>query len=447
MQIDGDAQLALRAEQRRDERGEDLRRVVPAGDAVFVVANPHQARILERLDGAERDVGVGTGARRIVDQIVGDEARRRRRQPPLVAQVEQRAVDEIDGADVDDFRVGLDVGDQQLDGVQVAGDGLADARREVRREQARVLGAGRVDDQVGAPDALDHPGVDRRARRVAGEQGPQPVGVEAGERRIAGVEPPIDEEDLADLVALPGADDLRLARQQRAVGVDRDEVGVGAVGDVLEVAGRHAEQRAVVVDGVVEPAAGAQEAAGEHEIADGAVGEVERHAGAPHLGEEGVEPLGDGVDGGRRTVADEPSHLDGWLLAVGRFAAQRRQCRGGGGGVAADRQPMIDQRDQRRRGVQLGGDPRGVLAEVGRAQAVAEEAPDLTGRGAIVVAVDDQGDVDAIGADQLLREGSRAATAGEQHHLQTRPRGRRRTGRDWRRRAQGPGEHRPGEDT
>ena len=188
VQIDGDAQLALRAEQRRDERGEDLRRVVPAGDAVLVVADPHQARILERLDGAERHVGVGAGARRIVDQIVGDEARRRRGQPALVAQVEQRAVDEIDGADVDDLRVRLDVGDQQLDGVQVAGDGLADARREVGREQARVLGAGRVDDQVGGPDALDHPRVDRRARRVAGEQGPQPVGVEAGDRRIAGVE-------------------------------------------------------------------------------------------------------------------------------------------------------------------------------------------------------------------------------------------------------------------
>ena len=420
---------------------------MPAGDAVLVIAYPHEARILERLDGAERHVGVGARARRIVDQIVGDEARRRRGQPALVAQIEQRAVDEIDRAHVDDLRVRLDVGDQQLDGLQVAGDGLADARREVGREQARVLGAGRVDDQVGGLDALDHPRVDRRARRVAGEQGPQPVGVEAGNRRIAGVEGAIDEEDLADLVPLSGADDLRLAREQRSVGVDRDEVGVGAVGDVLEMTGRHGEQPAVVVDGVVEAAAAAQEAAGEHEVADGAVGEVERHAGAAHLGEEGVEPIGDGVDGGGRTVADEPPHFDRRPFVVGRFVPQRGQRRGSGGGVAADGQAMIDQRDQRRRRVQLGGDTRGVLAEVGRPQAVAEETPDLAGRGAIVVAVDDQGDVDAIGADQRLREGLRTATAGEQHHLQTRPRGRRRTRRDRRRRAQGPGEHRPGEDT
>ena len=297
-------------------------------------------------------------------------------------------------------------------------------------------------------DALDHPRVDRGARRVAGEQGPQPVGVEAGDRRIAGVEGAIDEEDLADLVALAGADDLRLARQQRAVGVDRDEVGVGAVGDVLEMAGRHAEQRAVVVDGVVEAAAAC---AGSSRRTRGCRWRSRRSRTARRCG---------ASRRGRRRAARRwrrwrPADCRGRAAARRRPAPRRRPVRWrsaasaarGGGGVAADRQAMIDQRDQRRRGVQLGGDARGVLAEVGRAQAVAEEAPDLAGRGAIVVAVDDEGDVDAIGADQLLREGPRAATAGEQHHLQTRPRGRRRTRRDRRRRAQGPGEHRPGEDT
>jgi hypothetical protein len=309
-----------------------------------------------------------------------------------------------------------------------------------------VLRARRVDDQVGAADPFDHPRVHRRPRRVAGQQRPQPVGIEAGQGRIAGVEGPIDEVDLADLIALAGADDVRLAGQQRAVRVDGDEVGVGAVGDVLEVTGRDAEQRAVVVDGVVEAAPRPQEATGEDQVADGAIGKIERDPAPPHLGEERVDALRDRLDGGGRAVADQTSHVRSGPRRVGRIVPQRGEGGGRRRGVAADRQPVIDQRDQRRRRLQLRRHARRVLAKVGRPEAVAEEAPDLAGRGAVVVAVDDQGDVDAIGADQLLGEGPRAATAGEQHHLQTRPR-RRRTRRDRRRHAQGPGEHRPGEDT
>ena len=44
-------------QKRVQERGQHFRRVVPAADAVFVVADANEARIFERLEPAERNVG------------------------------------------------------------------------------------------------------------------------------------------------------------------------------------------------------------------------------------------------------------------------------------------------------------------------------------------------------------------------------------------------------
>ena len=59
-----------------------------------------------------------------------DQTGRWRRQLALPAQIEHRPIDEIDGAAPGDLRVGLDVGDEQLDGGQIAGDRLAKALRQ-----------------------------------------------------------------------------------------------------------------------------------------------------------------------------------------------------------------------------------------------------------------------------------------------------------------------------
>ena len=139
-------------------------RVVAAGHAVLVGADAHQARVLDRLDRTERHVRRALGASRLVDQVVRDQARRRNRGLPLEVEVIQRAIDQIDRGAAGDLGVGLDVGDEQLDGAEVRRDRVRQARRQVRRKQARVLRAGRVDDDVRRGDLRGQPRIERQRR-------------------------------------------------------------------------------------------------------------------------------------------------------------------------------------------------------------------------------------------------------------------------------------------
>ena len=68
-----------------------------------------------------------------------------------------------------------------------------------------------------------------------------------------------------------------------SVAVHGHQIGIGAVGDVLDDARRQTDERAVVVDRAVEVASGKQERAGEHEIAEAAIVEVERASGVRDL--------------------------------------------------------------------------------------------------------------------------------------------------------------------
>ena len=70
-------------------------------------------------------------------------------------------------------------------------------------------------------------------------------------------------------------DDLRFADEQPPIALERHEKGVGAVADVLDESRRQSQQRAIVVDGVIEAAAAVEVAAGKHEVADRTVGELE----------------------------------------------------------------------------------------------------------------------------------------------------------------------------
>ena len=74
-------------------------------------------------------------------------------------------------------------------------------------------------------------------------------------------------------------DDLGFADEHAAIALERHQKRVGAVGDVVDKPRWKPEQRAVVVDRVVEPAAAQQIATRKHEIADRAVGKFERAPG------------------------------------------------------------------------------------------------------------------------------------------------------------------------
>jgi hypothetical protein len=112
-------------------------------------------------------------------------------------------------------------------------------------------------------------------------------------RALGGAERPIDQEDVLHRVAPLRIDDVRLAAKHAAVDVDRDEECVGAVGDVLDDSWGQAEKPGVIVHGGVEAATAPQVAAGEHQVADTAVPEVEGTA-ARELLEECRQSLGDG---------------------------------------------------------------------------------------------------------------------------------------------------------
>ena len=73
-----------------------------------------------------------------------------------------------------------------------------------------------------------------------------------------------------------GADNFLFAAEHGVVGADRHQVGVGPVGDVLDQSDRQPEKAAVIVNRRVEVTAGKQERTGKDEVANAAVGEIER---------------------------------------------------------------------------------------------------------------------------------------------------------------------------
>ena len=129
MQQDGDFLRGVPMQQRLDEGTENLRGVVTAGDAVFVVRDANEPRIFERLDLTERHVRRGgVGGARVVDDVVRDEARRGRLARALALEVVAGPLDDVHRGAAGDLRVGLDVGDEQLDRPEVARDRFTEAR-------------------------------------------------------------------------------------------------------------------------------------------------------------------------------------------------------------------------------------------------------------------------------------------------------------------------------
>ena len=145
------------------------------------------------------------------------------RQPSLLRQVEHGAVDEIDGAAARDLRVGLDVGDEQLDGGQIGGNRAAQPGRQVRREQTRMLRAGRVDDQIGvARSRCARRGIEAERRGTVGQRDSSSSAAcraPALPGRRAPSAGPIRKISL-DAVLPLRVDDLLLAAEQPAVVVD-----------------------------------------------------------------------------------------------------------------------------------------------------------------------------------------------------------------------------------
>ena len=146
-------------------------------------------------------------------------------------QVEHRAIDDVDGAAAGDLGIGLDVGHQQFDGGQIRGNRGAQTRGEVRREQARVLGARRVDDEIGLAHRLGHSLVQPHESR-AGHQDPRELLPRAPgpALRFFGCGRRREQEDVLDPVLARRIDDRFFAAEKAAVRINRHEEGVRAVG-------------------------------------------------------------------------------------------------------------------------------------------------------------------------------------------------------------------------
>ncbi len=397
-----------------DERREHLGGVVPAGVSGFVVADADEPGILERLETAERDVRLlGRATRGIVQEVVRDQARGGNRQAPLLTQVEGRAVDQIDGGTAGDLRVGLNIRDEELDGVEVRRDRLTQIRGEIGREQARMLRAGRVDDEIGLGDSRREPRVQCGRDRVGVERATSLGGRQLGQFSTIGVaDRAIAQEDLPDAVVPPCVHDFFFTAEQAIVVVERDEKAVGAVRDVLDQAGGQPEQGAVVVHGVVELPAAGDKAAREHEIADARIGEFDRPSRAPVVVVEAPEP-GRKRDTRRRI---EPGRA---MRACARFEIFDERSERGFGRVI--RQPEVQQIDQRgRRGPANAREAGRVLAEIRRSERVAQEPPHRTRGLPVVVAVDRDRERHArVGAEQFP-ERTGPATAGKEHDMKIR---------------------------
>ena len=185
------ASAAARVEQRVEERPEDLRRVVPAGDAFFVVRRPAPAAD-PRCDSSRPSgtYGARFGAAPDRSQVVGDQARRRRstRCPAASGSNSARSID-VDGLlPVISASAWMFV-TSSLIALRFAAI-ASPARRQVRREQARVLRARRVDDEVGVGDLVASRGFSAERGRGASSargrsSGPAPSARAPRPRRAA----------------------------------------------------------------------------------------------------------------------------------------------------------------------------------------------------------------------------------------------------------------------
>jgi hypothetical protein len=295
VQIHGDAPSRRASRTADQERMQHLVGVMQPGHTVLVMADTNEPRIVERIECTKRHVRLLCGVAGIVDQAVRDQARNRDRQLPFVPQVVDRTMHDLGGAAARDLRVGANVGDHQLGRPQVRGHGATDPAGQVRREQARVLRAGGIDDEIGGGQLLEEARVRARAARVTCDE-------REDRRAIARLQPRpflfggcvIDQKDVVNPIAPARIDDLLLACQQPPVAVERDEQRVRSVGDVFNDADGQAQERAIVIDRGVERAPGAQEAAGKHDVANAAVGKVEGTTGPHQLVLKPLDPVGDG---------------------------------------------------------------------------------------------------------------------------------------------------------
>ena len=171
---------ALR-QQSGDIRRQHFAGVVAARPAVLVMADAHEPRVLQRIEPAERHVSLpllrGAALRGalgvpslprggIVDEVMGHQRRRRRRQTPLLLEVEDGALDDVDRAAAGNLRVSLDVRDQQLDRARVPGQRGAETVRQVGGEQAGVLRPRRIDDEVRLGHSLRESRVEQRMQTL-----------------------------------------------------------------------------------------------------------------------------------------------------------------------------------------------------------------------------------------------------------------------------------------
>ena len=146
-----------------------------------------------------------------------------------------------------------------------------------------MLCAWRVDDQIGGRDLRRESRIDRDRRFPFAKQRLRGRTSTADDLALVRRQRTVDQVNLADAVRPGRVDDRGLRREQLAVGVDRDEERVGAVGDVLEETGRQTDDSAVVVHGLVEIPVRQEKGPCEHEVPQTAVGEIEGAPGRPDV--------------------------------------------------------------------------------------------------------------------------------------------------------------------
>jgi hypothetical protein len=153
----------------------------------------------------------------------------------LSFKVVDRPPDDVHRARSGNLGVGLDVRDQQLRRAKIRRDRLTQSFGQVRRKQAGMLRAGGIDDQVGLCDGGGEPRVEpgpqaaraERSGRAIASQTLQRLDFLCGQARGQQV-------DIADPVVPRGVDDVGFAREDAAIDIERDQVRVGAVRDVLD---------------------------------------------------------------------------------------------------------------------------------------------------------------------------------------------------------------------
>jgi hypothetical protein len=123
-----------------------------------------------------------------------------------------------------------------------------------------------------------------------------------------------------------------------------------------------------------------------HQVADATIRKVEGFARRLELADKGLQALGN-----RRLIDRTQKRCRGFARRAIREADIEK----------------LDELDPTR--AEAAREMGGVLAKIRGSEAVAEKPPDLSGRHAVVVAVDREREPDVGTADQLLRENRRTA--------------------------------------